>query len=330
MVGALLSAAFVLDLIFGDPRNRFHPIRLIGILIDYLEKLLYRQGTNLFLRGVFLTTIAITIPCLINTIVYKLLSVISTYLSMLWCLFLTCMFIALKDLVKHVRSVTERLSEGDIVGARKSLSYIVGRDTKHLDEFQIKRALVETISENFVDGILSPVFWFFVGVVVARIFGLDEFLWAINFMILYKATNTCDSMVGYRNERYESFGKFSARLDDALNFLPARLSILFLALGAHSCSLDLKRALKVAKRDRLKHQSPNSAHAESFVAGALGISLGGPTSYGGFIKERPWIGEGPPEFGMEKVEGAILLIVVSSVLLIAVLSASLWLITWSD
>lgn len=329
MVGALLLAAFVLDLILGDPRSRFHPVRIIGLLINYLERMLYRQNTNLFLKGIFLTTLAITIPLIINTIIYKLLTVFSVYLSTLWCLFLATMFIALRDLIKHVRNVTERLSGEDITGAREALSYIVGRDTRHLDESAIKRALVETVSENFVDGILSPVFWFFVGFVVARIFELDELLWSVNFMMFYKVTNTCDSMVGYKNQRYEFFGKFSARLDDIVNFLPARLGILFLALGAYSCSFDLKGGLRVAKRDRLKHQSPNSAHAESFVAGALNISLGGPTSYGGLIKERPWIGEGPPKFGLEKVEGAILIVVVSSVLLISIFSATIGLITLS-
>lgn len=324
MAALLLPVAFVLDLILGDPRTRFHPVRLIGSLIAWCERHLYKEGSDLFLRGSYLAIISLLTPIAINTLLFKSLKALSVHLLWAYAVFLMTMMIALKDLLAHVRAVTERMEKEDLPSARLALSMIVGRNTETLDSSGIRRALIETLSENFVDGLLSPMFWFCIGLFVGRFLRSDPLLFGLNFMLFYKITNTLDSMVGYRNERYEIFGRLSARLDDALNFIPARLSILFLAIGAHACSLDWKSGLRIAKRDRLKHQSPNSAHAESFLAGALNISLGGPARYEGQVKERPWIGTGPSDFGPEKVSDAMVLITLASVLAVACFTVLGW------
>ncbi len=324
MSGLFLLVAFVLDLIIGDPRVRYHPVRLMGGLIGFLERGLFKEGKNQFLRGIGLGLGSISMVLILNTAIYKAFGLIHPLLSKLWTILIILMLIAVKDLMEHVMGVVKRVERGELLGAREALSLIVGRDTKVLEQHGILRALIETLSENFVDGILSPIFWFCGGALLGEFMGLDHNLLGINMMLLYKVTNTLDSMVGYRNERYERFGKFSAKLDDLLNFIPARLSPVFLLLGAHTCSFDWRKGLSVLRRDRLKHQSPNSAHAESFVAGALGISLGGPTVYEGQLKERAFIGDGPSQFGIEKVYGAILMIFVSTLFVIGSAFFALW------
>ncbi|MFN3534216.1 MAG: adenosylcobinamide-phosphate synthase CbiB [Desulfatiglandales bacterium] len=324
MSSLFLLVAFVLDLIIGDPRVRYHPVRLMGGLIGLLERGLFKEGQNQFLGGIVLGLGSLLIVLVLNTAIYKVFGLIHPFLPNIWSILIITMLIAVKDLMEHVMGVVKRVERGDLEGAREVLSLIVGRDTKVLDQHGVLRAIIETLSENFVDGILSPIFWFWMGALLGKCMGLDHNLWGINMMLLYKVTNTLDSMVGYRNERYERFGKFSAKLDDLLNFIPARLSPLFLLLGAHTCSFDWRKGLSVLRRDMLKHQSPNSAHAESFVAGALGISLGGPTVYEGHVKERAFIGDGPSQFGIEKVYGAILMIFVSTLFVIGSAFFALW------
>lgn len=157
------------------------------------------------------------------------------------------------------------------------------------------RAVVETLAENFVDGFLSPLFWYVCGGVMAHIAGLPQVTTAVGCMLVFKATSTLDSMVGYRNMEFIEFGWAGAKLDDVMNFLPARLSLLILLVGAWICRLNPLEGIRTARRDRLNHDSPNSAHAESFVAGALHVQLGGPTVYPEGKKEKPWLGEGNPD-----------------------------------
>ncbi len=180
-------------------------------------------------------------------------------------------------LAAEARVIEKRLEAGDDTGAKKALSMIVGRDTGPMDRAAIVRATVETVAENSVDGLISPLFYAALG--------------GGPLAMAYRAVNTCDSMVGYRNERYERFGKIPARIDDAANFIPARLALVIISASAWLAGLSGRMAMAVGLRDRLKHPSPNSAHGEAAFAGALGVRLGGPSLYGGVLKQKPWLGD---------------------------------------
>jgi adenosylcobinamide-phosphate synthase len=210
-------------------------------------------------------------------------------------LFVCYSCLALKDLFVHTRPVVAALEGNGLAQAREYLARVVGRDVAHLDRAGIARAGVETLAENFVDGFVSPLFWYGVGGVAAYFMGLHPVGWAVGAMLAFKVASTVDSMVGYRNESYARLGWAGARLDDLMNFLPARLSLLVLFLGAWVARLDPVAGMKVAWRDRRKHDSPNAAHGESFVSGALHVRLGGPTRYGGNVKNKPWLGAEYPD-----------------------------------
>ncbi len=274
----LLLSAFILDLILGDPVYRLHPVRLIGNLIDKLYRLLRDAPLNKRISGILILSSVI----LICTSIYFLICLILGKFKFLFDMYLTYSFIALKDLFDHIHPILDALKKEDMNEARRLLSYVVGRDTEKLNKEGIIRACVETIAEGFVDGFLSPIFWFFVG----ALFG-----YPVPFMMGYKIINTLDSMLGYKSEELREIGWVSARCDDILNFIPARMSFIFLFLGAILCRKDAINALRIALRDRLKHSSPNSAHPEAFFAGALGIRLGGPTYYFYGLVDKPWIGD---------------------------------------
>ena len=199
--------------------------------------------------------------------------------------------VAAKDLLVHSRKVYDCLVTEDITCARKAVSMIVGRDTEDLDQAGIVRASVETVAENMVDGITAPLFWGIVLSMFAPLGGFRAIELAAFGGMSYKAINTMDSMFGYKNEAYREFGWTAARLDDIANFLPARISAGFVILAAFALKLDGRQAGKIFLRDRLRHSSPNSAHTESAVAGALGVQLGGITSYFGVKTEKPTIGD---------------------------------------
>ena len=190
----------------------------------------------------------------------------------------TCYFmIAAKSLKKESMKVYKKITSGDILGGRKALSMIVGRDTEKLDEKGIIKAAVETVSENLSDGVIAPIFYMLIGGGVLGVF--------------YKAVNTMDSMVGYKNERYFLFGKFSAKLDDAVNFVPSRISAFMMILASFILGKDYKNAFRVFKRDRFNHSSPNSAQTEAVCAGALNIRLSGDAFYFGKLYKKPFIGD---------------------------------------
>ena len=210
-------------------------------------------------------------------------------------LFVCYSCLALKDLVTHTELVTRALERGNMPDARASVAMVVGRDVQFLDEKGIARAAIETLSENFVDGFLSPLFWYVAAGMAGHLSGFSAVPVALGFMIAFKVASTLDSMVGYKDAAFLEFGWAGARLDDVMNFIPARLSLVVLFAGAWASNLNAKEGIQTAMKDRLKHASPNSAHAESFVAGALHIRLGGPTIYPTGKKEKPWLGEGNPD-----------------------------------
>lgn len=294
------SIAYILDLILGDPHWFPHPVRFIGKLITMLEGLLYRFKCKKFTGGVLaVLTIAITF------IVSFTLAKISVVLE----IFFLYTTLATKSLASEGFRVCKVLVEGDIEKAKKELSYLVSRDTENMNVVQITRSVLETISENSVDGVIAPMFFAFVG----SLFSIDGVSLALPFAMGYKAINTLDSMVGYKNEKYMDFGTVSARIDDIANFIPARLSGgLIIPIAAFILRYDYKSAWRIFFRDRLNHSSPNSGNSEAAFAGALGVQFGGKTSYFGKIHNKPTIGDKLKNFGIPDVKKGIRLLYVTS------------------
>lgn len=274
-------AALVVDTIFGDPRSSLHPVVLIGRLISFWERLLYpKQGashTLLFLLGalVVLLVIAVTgaivwgimqVASIAGMIGYVILSTVVLYFT-----------ITPRALARDGLEIYHLLRDGNLVKARQRLSWIVGRDTEKLDEPDIARGAVETIAENTTDGILSPLFYFLLfGPIGAA---------------CYRAANTMDSMLGYKNNRYLYFGRAAARLDDVLNYIPARITFLLFVMVSAILGFDARNAWKVGLRDAPKHPSPNGGYAEGPIAGALHVQLGGWNYYEGKPEFREYMGD---------------------------------------
>jgi adenosylcobinamide-phosphate synthase len=287
----ILWSAVFLDLLFGDPRWFPHPVRLIGGLAVRLET--WTRRLPLSARGSGCLTVALV-----------LLSTAATVL--LICLFLrrlspaalsggaVCILyttIAARDLVRHAQAVHDSLGL-DLDQARRAVSMIVGRDTDSLDEAGIVRACVESVAENLSDGIIAPLFWAVVGAVAALpAGGAWPVICGVCAAMVYKGINTMDSMFGYKNEQYRRFGTCAARLDDAANFFPARLSGLAIVAAAPLCGADRRRAWEVLRRDHARHASPNAGWPEAAMAGALGLQLGGESRYFGTLSVKPLLGE---------------------------------------
>lgn len=302
--------AYVLDLILGDPRWIYHPVVAIGKLISFLEKILYRFK-NKILTGFILNIITLSLTFII--------SLFFTYLGVFFEIFFLFTTLATKSLADEGKKVYRILKSGDIEKAKKELSYLVSRDTANLSTNKVIMSIVETISENTVDGFVSPAFFAFLGSFFeVTIFGKALSL-ALPFAMTYKVINTLDSMVGYKNEKYIEFGKFSARVDDVANFIPARLTgLLFVPIACIILRYSLKNSLKIFFRDRNKHSSPNSGQSEAAYAGALGIQFGGKISYFGKDYEKPTIGDKLKEFDVEDIKKAISLLYTSSFVTVAI------------
>lgn len=281
--------AYIMDLIFGDPEWFPHPVRFIGKLISFCEKIFYNFKNKTFWGGItaFLV-IGITV-----TASYFLAGV-SQYIE----IFLLYTTLAGKCLADEGIRVYKILKAGDMEEAKKKLSYLVSRDTETMDSTQIVRSILETFSENFVDGIISPMFFAFAG----SFFEIKGVSLALPFAMGYKSINTLDSMLGYKNERYMNFGTVSAKIDDIANFIPARITGMFLVpVASFFMGFDYKNSLKIFLRDRHNHASPNSAHGESAFAGALGVQFGGKTKYFGTWYNKPTIGDKTKEFELNDI-----------------------------
>lgn len=271
------TIGLVLDFIIGDPNNPFHPVRIIGSLGIKLENITRRVFKNLKISGFVTWLGVILITFLVNSLIVRLAFSISNIFGIIIEGILLYFCISSKRLKVEGLKVIKVLESGDIEGARKQLSYIVGRDTKVLDEEGIIRAVIETVAENTSDGIIAPL-----------LFGA---LGGAPLAMTYKAVNTCDSMFGYKNDKYIDFGFVPAKMDDLFNYIPARITGYLVIFAAFILGLDYKNSYRIYKRDRYNHTSPNSAHPESAVAGALGIRLGGANYYFGKIVEKPTIGD---------------------------------------
>lgn len=273
----ILISAYVLDLIFGDPYSFPHPVKFIGNMIARLEKLFFATSINKLLSG-FITFLIVVVTTYCATVLLINISYsLNSYLGIAVEILLTYTVLSAKCLEVEAVKVQRELRAKNLENSRKSLSYIVGRDTKELDFAQIIKAVIETVAENTVDGVISPIFYLCLG--------------GVPLAMAFKAISTLDSMIGYRNEKYEEFGKVSARADDVANFIPARLSIIFFTISAFLLRLDYKNAFLICMRDRKNHLSPNCAYSESLTAGALGIQLGGSHYYGGRLVEKQKIGD---------------------------------------
>lgn len=265
----LIFIAIIIDLIIGDPVYPFHPVRLFGRLIRTLEKWLRAMKCDGIGGGALLLLFSVAIPICIYIGLSSIIP--NTYIQWAVDLFLYYSLISITDLNRHAMRVYAALKENDIQDAREKLSWIVGRDTKKLKKHQVARATVETIAESSSDGIVSPIFW---GLLLGPV-----------GIIGFKVINTLDSMVGYKNDKYHKFGMFSARADDVANVIPARLT-LFLILIQNRIG---PQAWVTAIQNRKKHSSPNSGHPEAAMAALLDMKMGGPSTYGGKVVEKPWI-----------------------------------------
>jgi len=306
-LAGILFVGFLLDAFIGDPGYRYHPVRIIGRWIFSIDKGMRNMGLNGKAGGLLLVmTVQICALCCYLT-ASLLLHHLYRPLGMAFDLFICYSSIALKDLAVHAQPVIQSLENGDLHEAQDRIGLVVSREVQYLDENGVSRAAVETLAENFVDGFLSPVFWYMAGGFLAFLLGLPFGITAVSLMLAFKVASTLDSMIGYKSPEYISFGWASAKLDDILNFIPARLSLIILFFGSWISGLDPMNGLRAARRGRLKHDSPNAAHAESFFAGTLGVRLCGPAVYHGSRKNKPWVGNGTIDPGPEDIRRAVLL-----------------------
>ena len=310
MTALEISAAYVLDLCVGDPQGYPHPVRLIGKAIFFLEKrFLHWARTPRMQRflGVVLAVTIVSGAGICTWALIRLAEWVHPIFSSLISILLAYTTLATRNLYDEPRKVIRALEQEDLNLARKEVGFLVSRDTDHLDEKEICRALIETVSENTSDGIVAPLFYLAVG-------GPP---WAM----AYKALNTLDSMVGYRNDRYRYLGWASARADDLANLIPSRLTAVLLILSSFILRKDWKGAWRITWRDAQKNPSPNSGYPEAAMAGALGVRLGGVNSYFGRVEEKPSIGEPRRSLDRTAVKESLHLMIVNS--LIAVIIAIL-------
>ena len=288
----ILIAALLIDWSIGDPNYSWHPVRSFGKLINRLELYFRKNKTDLTKASYLLPFISLAV------VIFAYFSVHDALGSLGWLLNLYLLYalIALKDLLEHAKRVEMALYNDSLDQAREKVQMMVGRNAATLDSHGVARSAIESMAENLVDGFISPVFWFTIAALLSG--SITEGIAAV---LGFKVISTLDSMVGYKNNKYLILGSISARLDDVLNFLPARLSIPIISLASHLLMQNGVNAWEIGLRDRLNHDSPNSAHAEATVAGALGLRLGGPAEYHGSIIEKPWLGSGRTEATAEDI-----------------------------
>lgn len=309
MIAAVLPLALALDLALGDPRRMPHPVRALGAWYARIERQLYR---NSFIAGIA-AWLAVVLPAvsLAGGLVWLaghagadgLVAILAVWLA-----------IAARDLAEHAWRVQGPLSAGDLPAARQSVGMIVGRDTAALEDSEIARAAVEAVAESTVDGVVAPLWWAAIGAVVAGPAGAAAGAWA------FRAANTLDSAWGHRDARFERFGWLSARADDALAFIPARLTaFLLVVVGGHP-----GRTLRAWWRDAHRHASPNAGRAEAAMAGALGVRLGGTNVYDGELQAGPiFHAQGRPPTAAD-IAASVRLMLTVSITATALLSLAIW------
>ena len=313
---AACIAGFFLDFIFGDPVWLYHPVRLIGKGISFgerqLRKLCSRNEKNESGRGlvaagavlwVCIAGLSFLIPLGVLVLAQKIHPVLRFVLETFWCY----QIIAARCLCKESGKVYDRLKAEDLPGARRAVSMIVGRDTENLSTEGVTKAAVETVAENTSDGVTAPLIYMLIG--------------GAPLGFLYKAVNTMDSMLGYKNDKYLYFGRIPARMDDIFNYIPARVTALFMIAASFLCGLDGKNAWRIYKRDRRKHASPNAAQTEAVCAGALRVRLAGDAVYFGKVYKKEFIGDALRPIQPEDIRRTERLMYVTAFLLLIVFGA---------
>lgn len=308
---------FLLDCIFGDPAWMYHPIRVIGNLISVLEKGLRKllcsriyaseqekKNKREVLAGGILWILTVSLSFLVPAVLLfaagKVHPAVRFLLETFWCY----QIFAARCLVGESRKVYQKLKEDDLPGARKAVSMIVGRDTENLTAEGVTKAAVETVAENTSDGVTAPLLFLLIG--------------GAPLGFLYKAVNTMDSMLGYKNEKYLYFGRIPAKMDDVFNYIPARLTAWFMIVAAFLTGMDGKNAWKIYLRDKRKHASPNSAQSESVCAGALDVQLAGDAVYFGKIYKKDYIGDAIRKIEPEDILRAGKLMYMTTILMMVV------------
>jgi adenosylcobinamide-phosphate synthase len=280
--------AYLLDLLLGDPIGWPHPVRLLGSIIQYWESVLYRDRVGagaLFWLAVMATTLVLIFGVL------AVAALLPPWAGMAVLTYFLYTGLATRSLHLESLKVEAALVKGDLDGARIHLAKIVGRETSHLSPEDMRRAVIETVAENLADGVVAPMFF-------TLVLGLPG-------LFFYKAANTLDSMVGYKNYWYARFGKVAARADDVINFIPARLTALLMIPVAAGLKLDWRGAWNILRRDRQHAASPNAGWPEASMAGALGVRMGGPSIYFGRLVDKPFIGEAVQPLDQERYRQAV-------------------------
>lgn len=304
-----LYVGYVLDLIFGDPYFMPHPVRYIGKAINYLEKIfrkIFKSDISLKISGFLFTFIIVFATYAFYFLLLKIANEISSLFAFALESFVIYQIFATKCLSDEGKKLYKTLEDDDMTQSRKWISYLVSRDTDNMTKEDIIKATIETISENIIDGIISPLFFIIIG--------------GAPLGMAYKAANTLDSMVGYKNEKYYNFGYASAKFDDILNYIPARLSGLLVLMSAFILKMDYKASFKTLIRDRKNHSSPNSAYSEAATAGALKIQLGGKASYFGHVEMKQTMGDYIETPAPKHIKDTIKIMFVSSMLGMLLLS----------
>ncbi len=313
MTPAVFLGAYIVDIIVGDPRGFPHPVILIGKAVRFLEDKIRRSSFIGKKKGGIILWFAVVAP--VYFITWGIIEgcvFINSLFGMIVTALLASMTLATRSLYDESKVVLDALNRGKMEEARKNLSMIVGRDTDSLDEQGIYRAVIETISENLSDGIVAPMFYLAIG--------------GLPLAMAYKAVNTLDSMVGYKNTRYGNVGAFSAKMDDMFNWIPARLTGLIIVAVSFILRLNWRDSWRMMLRDGRNHSSPNSGISEAAVAGSLGIQLGGENRYFGEIVRKPTIGDKIKEVEKRDIQKAWVIMFASSLSMAIVCVLTLWLI----
>lgn len=295
-----ILAAMALDLLIGDPRWLPHPVRAIGRLATGLEGPVRRLVGRPRLAGTIVAVLVVGVSAALTWLVVAVCADLHPVAGWVLGGLLIYSTVALRDLIRHARAVHRALSDGNLEAARVRVGRIVGRDTEHLDEGEVTRAAVESVAESIVDGITAPLFWAVIGGPAGA--------------VAYRATNTLDSTFGYMDAKHREFGWASARLDDVANYVPARLTAPLITLAAFALRMRARSSWRILWRDARQHASPNAGFAESAVAGALGVQLGGLNYYFGQPSEKPTIGDPQEELAPHHITRTIALAVTASLL----------------
>lgn len=305
MIVFVIISAIILDWILGDPINWPHPIVYMGKLISFFEKTSRKYfPNNLKICGFVLAFLSLIIVAFISETILILSKNIHYYIFIAVCIYMTYTTLAAKCLNDEVLKIYESLKNDNIQLTRIKIGYLVGRDTSSLDTDEIIRASIETAAENIIDGVLAPIFYFFIGSIWGH---------GVTFALMYKLINTIDSMIGYKNDKYGDIGYCGAKLDDIVNYIPARIGSISIILSAIFKKYQIIRGFKIMIRDHKNHKSPNCGYPEAAVAGLLDIQLGGTNIYFGEVVYKPTLGDKIEKLELNHIKKTCVLIKLSEI-----------------